>query len=160
MQVDDGRIEHQSPLPFHQRGPHPGDPALPDRTIIPAVKTVPDTTGIHEIFMRPEHTIRPPMRQQPAFFVVGVDRRYFSAIDVKPAAHGVDFITGAGGDGFENVPVPTGAARALLDIRPCSGRYPEIDDPSYGRPFIHPQVNSRRHAGRGVDHNLPIRQQP
>ena len=52
MQVDDGRIEHQSPLPFHQRGPHRGDPALPDRTIIPAVKTIPDAAGIDEVLVR------------------------------------------------------------------------------------------------------------
>ena len=91
---------------------------------------------------------------------MGVNGRDLSAIDVKPATHGVDRIAGAGGDGLEDIPGPPRVAGTFPDIRPRSGRYPEIDDPSDGRPFIHPQINSRRHAGRGVDHNLPIRQQP
>ena len=147
-------------LPRRQRQPDAGDSTPLDRSVIPAVKTVPDATGIDEIFTRPEHTIRPPARQQPAFLVVGVNWRDLPSVDVKPTAHGVDRIAGAGGDGLEDVPIPAGMPRAMLDVRPRRGRNPEIHDPPDGGPFVNPQINSRRHAGRGVDHNLPIRQQP
>ena len=145
-------------LPRQQWHTHRSDLALPYRAIIPAVKTIPDAIGIDKIFMRAKHAIRTPVWEPPVFFIMGIDSRYFPAIDIEPTAQRINSVAGAGGNRLEDVPVSPEVPGPLMDIRSGQGRYPKINDCSHTRFFIHTSIQARLHAGRGIDNNLPIRQ--